>query len=638
MSLTDRHSPFQKQGTGTAAVRRSTRKKAPASQVAITDKGTVISDFPFDNANYSEAESAKLIDTTVPETNTSELEEEEPPEQRSIIRENSVFDTQSVNTSDMSAVFGKVGLQEVDSLELFSSSNEIIPDTDLDVTKLAIHCNTGDEKKESRPEEKVQDEENVSVTEEVGSTGVDVKDDASADEVSQPKHEVVDLSLQKKRAEVSGAEHSDTTFDASKEDVNYADDEASQSKGDTTQTIDDDPEKTQIFPETSHSKADTTQTIDDDPEKTQIFPDAVTTDDSDKTQICPDDSSTASRTYSVTFSSPGKKTPAVSNLVLKVNSNKKHLERVEAKLRELYPQAFSDQKLMKQAYVKISHMLQGDAAADSGEVPAKLSPAANEGSDGQPEIPDACDEISQKQVDKASAHDDQKSDDASQKQVHKASAHDDRKSAPELTSDASEVNGGNEVPGKDPKSSPAVVLAEPGDKEVAASPAAELTGDGSQVKNGNQVYDNDDKASPPQVIEEDVGDKVPKTAEDKGPGSVEEKSKQGTTTAAEGLLNGEGPGNPEALNKDDEQQEVTFLGSKPPGESVKNSAQPEVINLTESDSSKSKKRPADAESAAPTKKVKRIKEYMDSDMVMEKALVEHFLDFSDPSKGYEIGM
>ena len=630
--------------------------------MAITDKGTVLSDFPFDNANYSEAESAKLIDTTVPETNTSELEEEEPPEQRSIIRENSVFDTQSVNTSDMSAVFGKVGLQEVDSLELFSSSNEIIPDTDLDVTKLAIHCNTGDEKKESRPEDKVQDEENVSVTEEVGSTGVDVKDDASADEVSQPKHEVGDLSLQKKRAEVSGAEQSDTTFDASKEDVNYADDEASQSKGDTTQTMDDDPEKTQIFPEashskgdttqttdddpdktqmfpeTSHSKADTTQTIDDDPEKTQIFPDAVTTDDSDKTQIFPDDSSTASRTYSVTFSSPGKKTPAVSNLVLKVNSNKKHLERVEAKLRELYPQAFSDQKLMKQAYVKISHMLQGDAAADSGEVPAKLSPAATEGSDGQPKIPDACDEISQKQVDKASAHDDQKSDDASQKQVHKASAHDNRKSAPELTSDASEVNGGNEVPGKDPKSSPAVVLAEPGDKEVAASPAAELTGDGSQVKNGNQVYDNDDKASPPQVIEEDVGDKVSRTAEDTGPGSVEEKSKQGTTTAAEGGLNGEGPGNPEALNKDDEQQEVTVVGSKPPGESVKNSAKPEVINLTESDSSKSKKRPADAESAAPTKKVKRIKEYMDSDMVMEKALVEHFLDFSDPSKGYEIGM
>ena len=604
MSLTDRHSLFQKQGTGTAAVRRSTRKKAPASQVAITDKGTVISDFPFDNANYSEAESAKLIDTTVPETNTSELEEDEPPQQRSIIRENSVFDTQSVNTSDMSAVFGKVGLQEVDSLELFSSSNEIIPDTDLDVTKIAIHCNTGDEKKESRPEEKVQDEENVSVTEEVGSTGVDVKDDASADEVSQPKDEVVDLSMQKKRAEVSGAEHSDTTFDASKDDVNYADDEASQSKGDTTQTIDDDPEKTQIFPETSHSKADTTQTIDDDPEKTQIFPDAVTTDDSDKTLICPDDSITASRTYSVTFSSPGKKTPAVSNLVLKVNSNKKHLDRVEAKLRELYPQAFSDKKLMKQAYVKISHMLKGDAAADSGEVPAKLSPAANEGSDGQPEIPDACDKISQKQVDKASA--------------------------PELTSDASEVNGGNEVPGKEPKSSPAVVLAEPGDKEVAASPAAELTGDGSQVKNGKQVYDNDDKASPPQVIEEDVGDKVPKTAEDKGPGSVEDKSKQGTTTAAEGLLNGEAPGNPEALNKDDEQQEVTFLGSKPPGESVKNSAQPEVIN--------SKKRPADAESAAPTKKVKRIKEYMDSDMVMEKALVEHFLDFSDPSKGYEIGM
>ena len=604
MSLTDRHSLFQKQGTGTAAVRRSTRKKAPASQVAITDKGTVISDFPFDNANYSEAESAKLIDTTVPETNTSELEEDEPPQQRSIIRENSVFDTQSVNTSDMSAVFGKVGLQEVDSLELFSSSNEIIPDTDLDVTKLAIHCNTGDEKKESRPEEKVQDEENVSVTEEVGSTGVDVKDDASADEVSQPKDEVVDLSLQKKCAEVSGAEHSDTTFDASKEDVNYADDEASQSKGDTTQTIDDDPEKTQIFPETSHSKADTTQTIDDDPEKTQIFPDAVTTDDSDKTQICADDSITASRTYSVTFRSPGKKTPAVSNLVLKVNSNKKHLDRVEAKLRELYPQAFSDKKLMKQAYVKISHMLKGDAAADSGEVPAKLSPAANEGSDGQPEIPDACDKISQKQVYKASA--------------------------PELTSDASEVNGGNEVPGKEPKSSPAVVLAEPGDKEVAASPAAELTGDGSQVKNGKQVYDNDDKASPPQVIEEDVGDKVPNTAEDKGPGSVEDKSKQGTTTAAEGLLNGEAPGNPEALNKDDEQQEVTFLGSKPPGESVKNSAQPEVIN--------SKKRPADAESAAPTKKVKRIKEYMDSDMVMEKALVEHFLDFSDPSKGYEIGM
>ena len=63
-----------------------------------------------------------------------------------------------------------------------------------------------------------------------------------------------------------------------------------------------------------------------------------------------------------------------------------------------------------------------------------------------------------------------------------------------------------------------------------------------------------------------------------------------------------------------------------------------MINLTESDSSKSKKCPADAESAAPTKKVKRIKEYMDSDMVMEKALVEHFLDFSDPSKGYEIGM